>query len=239
VRAVADALLTLRGPPNALDGPVPGLRWDEAVAPPEVQLDAPGAEAPLAAFVTLPDSVSLVGLRLVLPDTTPPGSYRGTLRHGKREIPVQAEVAADAALALLPGAITVAGAAGATVEVALTAVNTGNLPVALPERQEVGLFTTQGLDRALGRTLTGKAERGLERFDSFGSALADEHGGTMTVSLPGGVTIEPGETRELAPSLALPGGLRGEATYFGFWMAGGSRVQIEVEVKQARRRARR
>lgn len=230
MKAVADELLTLRGPPNALDGPVPGMSWAEATAVPDVSLDAPGADSLLAAFVTLPDSASLVGLRLVLPDATPPGSYRGALRLSKREISLQAEVSADTALALLPAAVTASVQQGGAASVALTAINTGNLPVALPQRQGVGLFTTEGLDRALGSAFGAKAERGLERFDAFGSALAHEHGGVMEVRVEAG-SLEPGETREIGLELALPAGVRAGESYFGFWMAGGSRVQIEVQVQ--------
>jgi hypothetical protein len=230
VKPVADELLTLRGPPNALDGPVPGMSWAEATAAPEVSLDAPGAESLLAAFVTLPDSTSLVGLRLVLPDATPPGSYRGALRLSKREITLQAEVSADTALALLPASVTASAPQGGTGALGLTAINTGNLPVAVPERQGVGLFATEGLDRALGSAFGAKVERGLERFDALGSALAHEHGGVMEVRAEAG-SLKPGETREIELELSLPDGARAGESYFGFWMAGGSRVQIDLQVQ--------
>jgi hypothetical protein len=175
----------------------------------------------------------MVGLRLVLPDGTPPGSYRGTLRLGKREIRLEAEVGSDAALTLIPGTVRAVGASGGTVSAGLTAVNTGNVAVALPERQGVGLFTTQGLDRALGRALSGTAERGLEHFEALGSALADEHGGIMEVRTDGGGALAPGQTRAITIEMSPPSSLRAGETYFGFWLAGGSRVQIELQTQEA------
>jgi len=232
VRAVADELLTLRGPPSALDGAVPGLSWAEAVDVPDVSLDAPGAERPLAAFVTLPDSTSIVGLRLVLPDATPPGSYHGALRLGKREIRLEVEVASDAAVTLLPATVSAVGTPGDTLSLGLTAVNTGNVAVELPARQGVGLFTNQGLDRALGRAFNAKVERGLEHFDALGSALADEHGGTMEVRCDSGGALAPGETRAVTLELSPPAELRAGETYFGFWLAGGNRLQIELQTQE-------
>jgi hypothetical protein len=223
--------VTVRGHPEALDAPLPGLTWAEATTPPQATLDAPGAKAALAGFVTLPGSTQVVGLRLVLPEATPPGTYRGTVRLGEQERPLVAEVVGAPGLSLVPSTIALAASAGGTASAELTAVNGGNVPAEIPEAQAVGLFAVAGLDRALGRAFTTKAERGLERFDALGSALADEHGGTLDVrTAEGAGPLEPGASRRLRLEAALPGQLGG--AYFGFWRAAGSTVRLKVDVEQ-------
>jgi hypothetical protein len=231
--AEAQEPVTVRGHPEALDAPLPGLTWAQATTPPQATIDAPGAKAALAGFVTLPGSTQVVGLRLVLPEATPPGTYRGTLRLGEEERPLVAEVAGVPGLSLLPATIALAGAPGGTASAELTAINGGNVPAEIPEAQAVGLFAVAGLDRALGRAFATKAGRGLERFDALGSALADEHGGALDVrTAEGAGPMQPGEARRLRLEAALPKQLRGGGAWFGFWRAAGSTVRLKVDVEQ-------
>lgn len=231
MKAVADELLTLRGPPNAVEGLVPGLRWSDAISVPELELDAPGAEEAVAAFITVPDSASIVGLRVVLADDTPPGSYGGALRLARREFRVAAEVTTDAALALLPGTVRLEAAPAAEASASVVAINTGNVPVDMPERQDVGLFAAKGLDRALGQAFSGEGHAGLQRFDALGEALAAEHGGIVAVVAHGAGELPPGERREVTLTVAAPKALRPGTLYFGFWRAGGTRLQLKITVQ--------
>jgi hypothetical protein len=180
------------------------------LAQPERAVLAGGRE--LRAVAAVGDGV----LRLHLPRSTPPGTYRASMEVEGEEREVEITVDPDVFLRIFPERLDFTAAPGAHVPQQLALLNLGNTPVEVRGAYAFGLFDEGGLDRAIGRMAT--ASEGQRRIDAFADAVADEHGGLMRVKVESGEgTVQPGETRELNVNLHIPQNVRPGHSYFGTW----------------------
>lgn len=226
-----DVLQPLRvcGDARALD-----MRLPEGVAAtttPIVQLatDSPAlATAAQAGFVAMRGGG--VGLRIVLPETTAPGTYEGTVDIGGREQPFVAEVYPRAELILTPGLVELAANAGGRGTARLLACNAGNLVLDLPARQNIGLFDVKGLDRSLGLTW-GASAQGLERWGVLADELAASYEGhTQLVICEGAGTLSPGEERELEIEVHVRDTVPAGVSYYGHCRIAGTSLAVRLNV---------
>lgn len=169
-------------------------------------------------------------LRTHLSRSTPPGRYEGTVTVDGVERDAVFEVEPETFLRLIPERLQLQAAPGEHVTRALTLLNLGNVAVEVRGAYAFGLFDVGGVDRAVSKTFGGEpAERG--NIDRFIGMLADEHGGMVRVRVDEGEgTIEPGESRELSVTFALPSRMRPGHTYWGTWPLDYLRYYVRINV---------
>lgn len=169
-------------------------------------------------------------VRLTLPESTPPGSYQGTVDAGGVTYPATVAVEPTTDLALTPARLAVAGPPGGTAEVTVWLSNRGNVGVEVAGTHAAGLFATGGADRAMGAALRASGTDGAGRLAHLLEGLASAHAGLLKIRLGRGAagTLEPGETRELPLRLALPEALVPGRTYTATWPLANLHVAVRV-----------
>jgi hypothetical protein len=227
------APIRFTGRAGRLDAPLP-VPISAGDAPElAVDLDVPDA-VPALGYAARPGTTAL-GLRLVLPDSTPAGTYKGVLRIGEARHAMIVEIQERTRLVITPSRIALQVAApGREASAALHVLNAGNATVELPAKQAFGLFEDHGLDRSLARAWTDAKARGTDRFGVLADELAASHGGPVRVRVGGGAgTFEPGEGRDVEVSFEFQGDLIAGRGYFGYWNVGGTVCTVRVEVSEA------
>jgi hypothetical protein len=223
--------LRVRGHAEALDLRLPEV--GAATAAPVVQFAAQQRSAlpqpqAQAGYVALRGGG--IGVRVVLPETTPPGTYEGTVEIAGQQQPFVAEVHPRAQLILTPALLELAAKPGSSATGRLVAVNAGNLVLDLPARQHIGLFDVAGVDRSLGRTWSAKAE-GLERWGILADELAESFGGhTQLLIREGAGPLSPGEERELEIEVPVGADIPAGVSYFGHCRIADSPLAVRVTV---------
>ena len=238
--------LRFRGTPGDLTAAVPDPEFPTRRFPVRLALEQSEAwrgRAPLAAraFRVEGDMV----LQMSLPARTPPGTYEGTIEVDGEERGVVIEVDPEVELQLVPDQLTLHGAPGERITAELTLANAGNVAVEIRSTYAVGLFATGGVERALHRVYMeaardtpddetgakGPEDRPVDRL--FGH-LAQEHGGLLRASVDEGAgTIDPGETRSLRLTFAIPERLARGRTYTGTWALHDLRYYIRLVVSDS------
>ncbi len=239
-KAPGGGVLRLRGRPQSLTALLPAPAADERVA--TVRVELPGSDGPveLRGRVSRPDA-GLSQLRVKLPPATPPGTYDCDLRVGAHEQPVVIEVEAYPRTRLLCNVGHFGGPPQSRHTATTTAVNLGNVGVDVPDSVSVRLTDDNVLDAVL--TAVSSESDSERRLRAFADGLAGADGGTIVLSVDAGAgTLEPGTTRELSASFAMPAGLSAGRTYVGQWHVGETRYSIrlsptlEPAAKQVRQR---
>ncbi|MEO8450588.1 MAG: hypothetical protein ABI647_12385 [Gemmatimonadota bacterium] len=172
-------------------------------------------------------------LQMTLPPRTPPGTYEGTTEVDGEQRPVVIEVEPEIELALVPDQLTLQGAPGERLQVALTVVNAGNVAVEIRKAHGIGIFAEEGLERSLHRAYRDERPEGVRRIDYLADLLAEEHGGIVRVGVEEGAgNLEPGETRELKVTLSLPADLKRGRTYSGIWPLHDLRYFVQLIISE-------
>jgi hypothetical protein len=236
VRKRADAPgLHFHGPPPVL----------EALAPAQLEatvgtlvLDTGTAKgvttiAPLA-VQAVPAGPAATRLLLSLPETTPPGSYTGSVQLMEQRHPVTVDVHPQTNLMVTPPYLKLRAAAGAEVDVELTLLNAGNVDFEVARVHAFNLLQLDSFEDAVHAALRHDPAPGQGRLDRFLDELAARHGGLVRVAIEEGVgTIAPAESRRLRARLHLPGELAPGATYSSTWRLGNLNLSVEVLVESA------
>lgn len=228
-RAAKDVLV-LRGPPERLEAPLPGVGLEATALVPEVELGLPV----LAARVRRLPPTDVVVLRLKVSATAPGGRHEGTVRIGKQKLAIAAEIDERPGVRVFPATLELAVEPGGTAARPLQFLNIGNVPVSIPSGPAFGLFDVRGVDRSLGRTWRAEA-RGRERLDVLADELAASHGGLVSVD-PGkdGGPLKPGELREVRVTFSFESELEPGHRYGGRWLLFGSECTVRVQVSGGR-----
>ncbi len=225
--------LRFRGPPGWLQALAPPTLAEPGSSPPGVILKLPRKVASIA---PLPLSVSAVGevglsLAFTLPETTPPGSYDGTVHVGEQKYPMVADVEADPNVVISPDQLELRVAPGAEEVVHLSVLNAGNVACEVGRADAFGLFDVAGAERGIRAALGGETRKGERRVDRLADELADAHGGLVRMQVrEGSGTIEPGELRHLRVALRFSDRLQPGHTYSGAWRFHDLRYYVRVEV---------
>lgn len=225
--------VVFRGPPHRLRSLVRPVERDlepEALRAMEVRLDALEVRRTKARLMTGDErGVSRVAFRL--PASTRPGRYEGAAQIGEQILPIVVEVEPRPRMRADPPRVVVDAAPGGEVTLAVTFLNTGNVPCDVPGRSSFCLFDGRGIDHAFWVALTTDPPEGRQRIDLLMDDLADSHGGLVqTVLRKGGGEVVPGEAREVEVTLRFSDRLRPGHTYAGAWELTGLRLPIRVAV---------
>jgi hypothetical protein len=172
-------------------------------------------------------------VHLSVPESTPPGQYRATVRVGERTYPVICEVEPRVKLRLYPSKLVLVSQPGAMATVELTLVNLGNVPCEVRRAHGLGLFARGGLEQAIGAMVTAKLASGLARVERLVEQVAEAHAGLVRLRVEEGAgTIAPGESRQLRVGMHMPENLRPGTTYTGTWALHNLRYLVEVTAAQ-------
>ena len=146
--------LHLRGAPPHLSAVMPSGSFAEGAVPLSVKLPLPeSATMPTTAWIEPLGNAGLNCIQVELPESTPPGDYRGTVEIGKQQCSIVLEIAPRVELRILPATSMVDAQPGARNEFGLTIINVGNVPVEVPKATAFWIYDKQGLD--LGDAHTG------------------------------------------------------------------------------------
>lgn len=230
--------LTFTGPPNHLTTlvPLPDAPDHEVTA--EAQLE--GAEVERLAVRPLTrEGLAMGRVRIRLPKSTPPGSYRGSVTVAGQEVPFVAEVEPRENVDVVPSDLKLEVEPGAGVTTDLTLLNRGNVPFELPATSQFCIFDGSGIDHAFWLALGSEPPEGKERIDVLLDDLAEAHGGLVDVRARAPKrTIAPGEAGEAQVTLRFSDRLQPGRTYAGAWDADGLHLSIEVTVPERKRTRR-
>jgi len=170
---------------------------------------------------------------LKLPKTTPPGTYKGTATIEGKEVPIVAEVEGRARLDAHPRRVALEAKAGDRQTVALTLMNTGNVPCDVAGTSTFCLFDGRGIEHAVWTALEKEPPKGKGRMDVFLDDLAGSHGGLVAAKVEKAAKIAPGESGDVTLTLRFPDRLQAGGSYSGAWEVGGIRVPVRITVPEA------
>lgn len=183
---------------------------------------------------TEPIGSTATRLRFSLPESTPPGTYEGTVQIGPESYPVTVEVEPHAYLAISPRQLILVVEPGSEVTSELTIVNSGNVPCEITKAHAFGLFDVKGADRALGAALADPQVKGEARLARLMDEAADNHGGLVRVAIRDGAdVIEPGEVRTLRVALRFSEHLKPGQSYWGTWPLYNLQYYVKVDVTRS------
>jgi hypothetical protein len=135
---------------------------------------------------------------------------------------------------MYPPNLSLAGQPGGRIEVDLVVANVGNVGCELRELYVFGLFETQGVESAIGRSLRAELAENERRADRLVDELAASHGGLVRVSvLQGAGELAPQEVRDLRVAFHLPNELKTRRAYSGTIPIHNLRYYVRIEVAEA------
>jgi hypothetical protein len=225
--------IRFHGTPRRAEGLAPLTHEQARTATLSLDLKLPPAlkqTAPVT-LQTVPVGSSATRLRLSLPESTPPGTYAGTLQVDSERYPIVVEVKPHPYLVISPRQLVLEVAPGAEAIVDLMLVNTGNVVCQITKAHLFGLFDVQGVERAIGMALGTSSEKGQGRLTSLMDEAADNHGGLVRVAVREGAgPIEPGALRNLRATLRFSDHLKPGRTYWGTWPLLNLKYYVRVSV---------
>lgn len=171
---------------------------------------------------------------LRLPRSTPPGTYQGSVEIEGRKLAIVAEVEERPRLEAEPRRVSVEVAPGGTATVAVTILNTGNVPCDLSGASTFCIFDGQGTEHALWAALATDPPDGKQRIDVLLDDLAESHGGLVTMKVAKSAAIKPGESRDVRLTLRFSDRLTPGRRYAGSWRADGLRLPVRVTIPAAK-----
>ena len=202
----------------SLDTPDSKLKKTFELAPPTIHASPVG-------------DIGVSRLHLELPRTMPPGTYRGSLSIEDQTQPIIVEVEPRRRIRFYPKRTFVSCKAGARVELCLTLINMGNVPLTIPKVSGFGLYHKQGMDLAVGSAFQKKLDKDERRIDGFMEALQEGYGGVVTLKVREGAgTLEPGDSRDLTVDFQVPPQAHQGNEYWGLWSMYDYNYKIEIEV---------
>lgn len=226
----ASKTIKLRGSPNRLATVFRPLQTTPGPLP--VSLDLPEGtiqEAPLMAQVLPIGNKGVASVRLQLPRSTPPGTYRGTIQVGDREHTMVVDVEPHTRLRIYPKRTSMQAHPGEKASLDLTIVNGGNISCEVPKVSAFGLFEKDGLERAVGYALRAELEDGERRIDRLLEESREGYGGVVKLQVQDGAgELKPGDACELHGVLHIPTQLRHGRFYSGTWSLHNLNYLIEI-----------
>ncbi|HET7231289.1 MAG TPA: hypothetical protein VFJ16_14870 [Longimicrobium sp.] len=225
--------LRFRGGPLRVAALVPGRGALGGAA--GVRLTRSGARQGAAAGTPLEVEPVVIPLQdqiqLRFPRATPPGTYQGVLTLDGAERQITAEVEPQVYLQGTPRRLELSGQPRGHVAVELQLMNGGNVAVEVPPEHTVELFDESAVEGAFCRAAGAELRPGERRIDRFADALAELCGGPVRVAADAGKgAVQPGETRTLRLSLAIPERLKPGHTYSGSWELHNLHCPIRITV---------
>jgi hypothetical protein len=225
--------LRFRGSPNAIEAFVPTPPHDAGWRALSADLEIAWGESrnPPIELHPIPGGTTATRLRLVLPKSTPPGTYKGTLRLGQSRYPMLAEVEPYPHLQLSPSRLSFEAGPGSELEAELNLANGGNVACQVGKGYALGLFDQDGLNRATAAAFMDETAQGSDRTSRLMDEFAAGYGGIVRMRVEEGAGhVTPGELRNLRLKLRFPDRLKPGRSYFGTWKFHNLAFQVTVRV---------
>jgi hypothetical protein len=231
-RPAAPEPVRVNGLPHRLTAVAPLATGEAEWVRVRVNLANFATDSPLLALL-VPVGATAAQLKLTLPQTTPPGTYAGTVEVGGRERPLQIDVEPHVSLAFYPDAVKLRAEAGSPARAEMTVANRGNVPIEIRPTYALGFVDVHALDHGLDEAARPSLRDGQARLNAFFEALARGSGGAARLEVTtGGGSLAPGEARTLNARFRLPKELRAGHTYASNWDVEQARFSIRVEVAE-------
>jgi hypothetical protein len=147
--------IRLHGTPRSLEGLALLTPEQALTAKLTLDLGLPSAlqsSAPIS-LQTTPIGSAAARLQLSLPESTPPGTYEGSVQVEGERYPLVLEVKPHPYLVISPRQLVLQAAPGSQVNAELTLINSGNVVCEITKVHLFGLFDVQGVERAIGAAL--------------------------------------------------------------------------------------
>lgn len=210
--------LVFRGPPGHLllhsDLPaVSGLSFK-----PDETLQSTIGNSKSSFRIQADRSGTLKRLKVRLSNATKPGLYHATLETSDGSIPVDINVEPRSRLVIAPVELALSGAPGDKVQSRLLFSNKGNVTLAIPESDTLGIYDDDGIETAFASTYRMESDDLSKLFANFAAKLRDGHGGLLKLRLlEGSGKLEPGTSRSVLIEAQLPSKLKPGHNYHGVW----------------------
>lgn len=171
-------------------------------------------------------------VRLKLDRSTPPGTYRATLRDAEgnaRDITVAVEPRRR--LRVRPNALRLQGDPGSVVSATLMVTNRGNVAVDIADTQVTGLFDDDGIEAALASAYRQQSGDVNAIVGHLFERLREAHGGLLKLRVVEGAgPLAPGDGRAVRFETRLAEKLRAGHAYHGMLAFAGHDISVEVQV---------
>ncbi|MBV8772476.1 MAG: hypothetical protein JO166_09130 [Deltaproteobacteria bacterium] len=182
----------------------------------------------------------LTRLRLPLSESTPAGSYPGTLEAGGAAYVIEVQVHAYARLAISPSQLSVVAEPGGQASVQVTFVNRGNIAIALPRDYDLALVDPMQVQIALTGTVGVGRQSQQDRLKYFFNEAVKNSGVLKLEVVDDIAELAPGEERMSSIRLHIPRGLRPSHVYHALWFAVNDIhvVSVSIQAPSGRRQRR-
>jgi hypothetical protein len=239
MKAAVATPLIFRGLPRLVEGLIP-LPFDEvaleSILSLSVKLSKSDAKPNPLDLQVVNVGETATMLRCVLPESTPPGTYEGTVLIGARQYPAAIDVEAFPSLVISPDSLSVRAAPGTDAVVNLTITNNGNIPCEMPRTHRLGLLDVKAMGLGADFFLDDKAKGSRELVNLFAEELSRSYSGQVDLILEeGSGSLAPGEFRPLRIVIRIPEEMEKGRIYAGKWVVLREGHDIEVQVSDEER----
>lgn len=170
-------------------------------------------------------------VKIRLPEATPPGNYKGTIKSGEQEFPVSIRVNEKMRLQISPVTLHISGKPAEKVQVQLLLTNKGNVPIEIPERDAIGIYDDDGLEVAFATSYRMDTDDPLVLLKTFIGKLREGHGGLLKIRVLAGAGILPPASQKcLTVEIALPEKIKANHNFHGVWSFGSDEYALTLTV---------
>jgi len=170
-------------------------------------------------------------VKIRLPEATPPGDYKGTLKSGTQEYPVAIHVNEKVRLQISPVTLHITGKPGDKVQAQLLLSNKGNVPIEIPERDAVGFYDDDGLEVAFATSYGMKSDDPLVLLKTFIGKLREGHSDLVKIRVIDGAGVLPPATQQcITLEIAIPSNAKSKHSFHGVWSLGAVEYALTLTV---------
>ncbi len=158
------------------------------------------------------------GVRASVADTTPPGCYTVPAKVGGQDVVVELAVEGKRSVQIAPKRLQFFGLApGRVHDVTLTLINTGNVPVTVPEVHHSTMLDADTFCRAMSLALRKHGAEGAQpTLDGIARSLRKDLADWVDIRLvEAGKVVQPGMDLTLHLKLTQPKDVKGQYEYRG------------------------
>lgn len=170
-------------------------------------------------------------VKIRLPEATPPGDYKGTLKSGTQDYPVAIHVNEKVRLKISPVTLHITGKPGEKVQAQLLLSNKGNVSIEIPERDAVGFYDDDGLEVAFATSYGMKSDDPLVLLKTFIGKLREGHSDLVKIRvLEGAGALPPATQKCITLEIAIPGNAKSKHSFHGVWSLGSVEYALTLTV---------
>lgn len=170
-------------------------------------------------------------VKIRLPEATPPGDYKGTLKSGTQEYPVAIQVNEKVRLQISPVTLHIVGKPGEKIQAQLLLSNKGNVAIDIPERDAIGFYDDDGLEVAFATSYGMKSDDPLVLLKTFIGKLREGHSDLVKIRvLDGAGALPPAAQKCVTLEFAIPSNAKSKHNFHGVWSLGSVEYALTLTV---------